>query len=106
MSKLFTVKTEWGTYIDIRVRKTSYADNGSLAVQLFSITEGPFAVITVNIEETKKLGENEAFVDVNNCPWAPRFIEENGLGEPIDKIGFSGFCVYPAYKFYPEKFNN
>lgn len=102
--KTFTLKTLWGTYNDITVSSRRYADNDSLAVQLFSLSEGPFATLTVNLDETKNLGENEAFVDINNCPWAPEFIRENDLGEPTDKMAASGFCVYPSYKFNLEKF--
>ena len=79
------------------MEKTSYYNNGNLAIQLMC-DEGPFAMLTVNLNT--KLAADEAYVDINNCPWAEAFIEENNLGKDTGKVGFSGFCCYPLYKFY------
>ena len=43
------------------------------------------------------------YVDINNCPWATKFIKDNELGEFTGKYGKSGFCVYPLYKFNLDK---
>ena len=91
--------TDFGTY-DVTLRKTSYKNNNNLAIALDSPTEGPFAVITVNIHE---LPEGYAFVDTNNCPWAEKFIKDHGLGEFANAVGHSGYCTYPLYKFDMEK---
>ena len=79
-----------------------YTSNGTLAIRVMS-NEGPYAVLTVNVD-TEGATDNRAYVDVNNCPWAERFIKDNGLGEPTGWSCLSGFCVYPLYQFDLEKF--
>lgn len=83
-----------------------YADGKSLAVLLYTEDGEDYADITVNISETKIWGgDDKAFVDTNNCPWAIDFIEENGIGTPVGHIGHSGFCTYPLYMFNLDKFD-
>ena len=89
--------TDFGTY-DVNVHKTSYSNNGALAITLYSPTEGPFATLTVNLDGPKP-PKGHAFVDTNNCPWAEAFIKEHGLGKPTGMVGYSGFCQYPLYEF-------
>ena len=77
----------WGQEYEVYLKKNSYRDNGSLAIQIFDASDGcPFAVLTVNLEETPwcythvKDKESVAFVDTNNNPWAEEFIKnESGL---------------------------
>lgn len=82
-----------------------YINSGSLAVILEDDeTQEWFAVLTVNLTDriTDMVGvfkEDVQTVDVNNCPWAPKFIEENKLGVPLGLEVKSGFCSYPVYKF-------
>lgn len=38
----------------------------------------------------------------NNSPWLEEFIVRNGLGEFTGAYGYSGFCSYPQYRFYPQ----
>ena len=93
------VKTDFGTY-EVSARIEQYSNNGTLAILLWSPEEGPFAKLTVNIEDSDSLAsESKAFVDTNNCPWAEEFIQENGLGEFTGIYGNSGFCTYPLYEF-------
>jgi len=83
-----------------------YARDNSLAVFLYvEETEEPFATLTVNINESKKCKDNAAYIDINNCDWAPRFLLENNLAKPTGNIGFSGWCAYPEYKFNIKKLN-
>lgn len=96
----------WGQEYEVYLKKNSYRDNGSLAIQVFDASDGgPFTVLTVNLEETPwcythaKDKESVAFVDTNNNPWAEEFIKNNKLGEPIGRYGHSGFCSYPLYRF-------
>ena len=91
-------KTAFGTY-EVTAFKTQYRNNNSLAVQLLDEDGSPFGMLTVNLPETRELKDNEQFVDVNNCPWAPEFIRGNALGEPTGRMGQSGFCSYPLYAF-------
>ena len=91
--------TGFGTY-DVNIHKTSYCNNGALAITLDSPTEGQFATLTVNLGEfAEGLTEGLAFVDTNNCPWAEAFIEEHGLGKFTGYFGRSGYCRYPLYEF-------
>ena len=97
---MYEVKSYGKTY-QVSVNPGKYV-KGGLALKMGYLDEEfgcemPFATLTVNLG--MKLGENEAFVDTNNCPWAEEFIEKYGLGEPTGELGFSGYCVYPAYKF-------
>ena len=92
------VKTDFGEY-DVSMDKLSYRDNGNLAIQLTDKADGcPFAMLTVNLGV--KMADDLAYVDTNNCPWAPEFIAENKLGEFMGEWRNSVFCRYPLYKFY------
>lgn len=42
------------------------------------------------------------FVDTNNCPWAPAFLEKYEIAEPTGKFGASGYCIYPEYRLVKE----
>lgn len=95
-----------GEEYEVYLKRNSYIDNGSLAIQVFDASDGcPFTVLTVNLEETPRCythtkdKESVAFVDTNNNPWAEEFIKNNKLGEPIGMYGHSGFCSYPLYRF-------
>ena len=89
--------TAYGTY-NVSVEKITYKNNGNLAVQLIDEEDGcPFAMLTVNLG--KKLPEGHAYLDTNNCPWAEVFVTENNLAESTGTVGFSGYCMYPLYKF-------
>ena len=95
----------WGQEYKVDVREERSMD-GNLALQVDYFDEElqgwlPFARLTVNLGI--KLGEDEAFVDTNNCPWATGFIDEYGLGERTGLWMPSGFCEYPLYRFNMEK---
>lgn len=91
----------WGSDHKIEIQKTTYADNGNLAIQLWEVNEGPYARLTVNLG--KRLPTDMAFVDTNNCRWAEDWIQDNGLGVPTGEVGCSGWCVYPLYRFNLDK---
>ena len=82
-----------------------YARDYSLAISLIEETYEPYADITVNIDDSIMCEFDSAFVDTNNCPWAPKFIIDNKLGKPTGRYGFSGRCCYPEYKFNLKKLN-
>lgn len=101
---MYKVKS-YGKEYDVTVDVKKYVDGG-LALTMDYMDEDyhclmPFATLTVNLG--KKIPENQAFVDINNCPWAEDFIEENGLGKETGVIGGSGFCFYPLYEFDLKK---
>lgn len=92
------VKTTFGTYDGCYLHLDHYVANNATAISIWSNTEGPIATLTVCLPaETCK--KHESFVDVNNCPWAPQFIVEFGLGKATGEYAYSGFCEYPKYKF-------
>ena len=100
--KTYKVETDFGTY-EVELGVSEYLNNGSLAIQLIDAKEyEPFATLTVNIDE-KGTSKETAYVDINNCPWAKKFIEDNELGDFTGKYRKSGFCVYPLYKFNLDK---
>lgn len=90
----------------IILRKSTYTVDGSLAIIMYRVTpgsmKGPFGILTVNLSESGYTcaADDEAFVDTNNNgPEIIDFIIENGIGEPTDRIGMSGFCTYPEFQF-------
>ena len=96
----YVVKTEFGDY-KVKVVKDKYMNNDALALLLLEEDGEEFAVLTVNIDGVAH--DNLSYVDTNNSKWAIEFIEENKLGEDTGEIGFSGYCVYPLFKFNEDK---
>ena len=92
-----TVKSYGKTY-EVEVSRSAYRNNNSLAIILTCTNGEPFATLTVNLNSGLE-GEDFAFVDTNNCPWAEDFIRENALGTPTGLTQRSGFCTYPLYHF-------
>lgn len=80
---------------------SEYSYGKRLAIRLVDVNDdnAPFAILTVNIPEEKLTNKNCAFVDNNNFPHCLRFIQVNKLGKPTNRIGLSGYCVYPEFEF-------
>lgn len=95
---LLTLRTEYGTYTDCFLEVGRYQADNSLAVLLFSKSEGPVATLTVCLCDNH-LKENESYVDTNNCPWVVDFLESKGLAKLSDKVMISGYCAYPVMEF-------
>ena len=98
MPKSYELNT-WGMISHVVLYKTTYANNNTLAVIVEDSDGCPFATLTVNSSFSGGLPENMQFLDVNNCPWAPAFLQEHGLAKPMGKALRSGFCEYPLYEF-------
>ena len=77
-----------------------YVKYNNLVLTLFDPEEGPFANITVNIED---LPVDEFAVDVNNFPDAIIILAENRLAEFTGKQLWSGYCLYPVYRLILDK---
>jgi len=92
------VNTRFRSYTVSSIVTERYIADGSPAILLWSIFDGPIARITVCLDD-KELHPNESYVDVNNCPWAPEWIEANRFGKPTGKTGQSGYCAYPLFIF-------
>ncbi len=87
---------------EIYLKAGTYASNNSLAIQSYDATDKcPFATITTNLPASDSCKKDCAFIDLNNCPWLPDFLENSGLAQPTGRITFSGSygCMYPEYKF-------
>ncbi len=74
------------------IQKLEYQNN-RIALQ-----SGNYAVLTVNLPDIK-INSDEAFIDINNCPWAVNDLINGGI---IDKTPIrtekSGYNTYPLYK--------
>lgn len=95
------LRTEFGIYEDVYLQVGKYQADNSIAIQVWN-RDGPIATLTVCLCD-RSLGENEAYIDMNNCPWAVDFIEQAGLGKKTGRIGHSGYCTYPVVKFDMQK---
>lgn len=92
------VVSQWtGEEVNVWLQIGEY-EKGGVSLQLWC-DEGPYATLSVNLGKVKK---GQFFVDTNNCPWAPKWLEENAIAKPLDKIARSGFCWYPLYKLCDE----
>lgn len=101
MKNIYKLKA-YGKCFELTAVKHSYCVDDSLAIELVDNKNHEcFAMLTVNLSESLycKLPEDVQAVDVNNCPWAEKFIEENKLGKPLGITIRSGYCDYPLYKF-------
>lgn len=69
-------------------------------IQLYEETEEglePFALITKSFGEFIGM-KNCAYVDLNNCPFAAKFLEL-GYAKDTSLTKHSGFCEYPLWQF-------
>ena len=94
----FNVKTEYSKYQDCKLRIGRYVEDNSLAVEIWSRFDGAIAEVTICLCD-HSLAEDEAYIDINNCPWAVELLEENGFAERVGRTRISGYCEYPAMKF-------
>ena len=92
------LKTDFGKY-NVVLKRSSYRNNGVLAVLMETDDGEPFATLTVNIEGWDSLPHDMSFVDTNNCDWAVKFLKDNKIAESMGVYASSGFCSYPLYKF-------
>lgn len=57
--------------------------------------------VTVNFPDYP-LEEDHAFIDIDNAPFLPHFLQEHKLAVPTGHEIRSGFCTYPEYSFAME----
>ena len=91
----------WGNTYDLCIEVSSYMYGGGLAMEIYDRSEGdlePFSNLTVNID-ARLSGPDCAFVDTNNFGTAEELIRNNKLGKPTGRVGYSGYCSYPEYRF-------
>lgn len=87
---------------DCFLEARSYSYNDRLALLVQSWSQGPMAVLTVNLADEPVSGMR-AFLDTNNVPDATSLVERLGIGEDTGIRGKSGYCTYPLYEFDLEK---
>ena len=73
-----------------------FSQSGRMAEETFVV---PYGVATVNLPDSGHLPPDEQFIDENNLPGIGDWLQRNNIAKPTGKIGFSGYCAYPAYKF-------
>lgn len=94
-----TLKTDFGTYENCFLFLSRYVYDSSIAIQVWNEEEGHIATLTKCIADQKLTNFERSFVDVNNCSFAEKFINEYQLGTRMGVSLRSGFCDYPLYKF-------
>ena len=102
----FGVKTQWSNSQNCILTLGLYSNNEHIAIGVYSLDEGPFAKLTVNLDSTDKWPLHYGYVDTNNFPEAEELIERLHIGRPVGVFGSSGFCWYPLYEFYEEVIKN
>ena len=86
--------------LKVYLRPTTYANNGTLAIEMLCEDDNEFYdVITVNLDSFLQ-SEELAFVDDNNLPGIGQWLESNGIAAPTGFCQASGFCKYQLYEFY------
>lgn len=102
-----TIKYQGYENYTLDFMKTTYANNGSLAVQIMCQAEGeeyfePFGMLTVNLTFPPKDKEC-AFIDTNNMPQdLIQLLIDKGVMTLTGLDQMSGFCVYPECRFDHE----
>lgn len=87
---------------EYKLVRSSYLNNGYLAVVAFSNTGECIGSVTVNIKGDK-LEKNEAYLDENNLPGIGTILERDGYATRTGFCEYSGFCEYPKFKFNLDK---
>lgn len=112
----------YGVSSRVKLDYASYGCNGTLALQLMCQPDedemgyysqfgrmadetfvSPYGVATVNLPDSEHLPLDEQFIDENNLPGIGEWLQRNNIAKPTGKLGFSGFCSYPVYKFNAPK---
>lgn len=96
--------TLFGIPYNICFEKTMYMDTNP-AIRMLLVENGqisePFGNLSVNLgtipKEYKKDGKIAVFLDTNNLPDLPDFIESHKLGKATGYTRQSGYCQYPLY---------
>lgn len=96
----------YGKEFDIYLILDNYLENDNLYVGMITTNNGfpePFGDLTVNIGI--KCEENYSYIDINNNPNIIQWLIDNNLGIPTGDMNWSGFVLYPEFKFNMEEIN-
>ena len=109
-NKSYICNTFFETY-SVIVVGSCYCTGKCLAIELI-IAEGKEKGQTLSRPSVNLPGEELsdksccAFIDINNCPWAIKFLLDNKIAVDTDRVAYSGFCVYPEFKFDLNKIHS
>lgn len=83
--------------------KSTYYTTGNLAVGFIGTYQRIKYedIISVNLPDYTPKGY--AYIDTNNYPFAPKLLEEQGIGRDTGIKGRSGFCQYPLFEIFEDK---
>ena len=111
MEKTYKLKMYDETY-NIMLRKTTYKNNGTLAIAMVCINEDgyeeDFGMLTTNINDSDILADDSsAFIDTNNLSnEIVGWLTKNKIAKQTPFMGFSGYCSYPLMHFNENVINN
>ena len=91
----------WGGMHETCLEVSAYMYGGGLYMSVQERCDGdiePYADLTVNLAGFP-CEKHCAFVDTNNFSQAESLIRKYKLGKPTGRLGQSGYCTYPEYKF-------
>lgn len=95
---------KYGNEYEMSLSVSYYEINGNLAIAMYVNSDNvwePWSNLTVNLDPI--LDKDCAYIDTNNngeeiIAWIIR----NRLAVPTGRIGYSGYCQYPEFRFHPE----
>ena len=104
----FTIKDYFGREVVLRPRLELYSVCDFMGEEMPGIaiildddqSNEQYAVLTVSFGEFISL-KNSAYIDTNNCPFAPQLLKE-GIAQETGFTKNSGFCSYPLWIFTEE----
>ena len=82
---------------------TRYNNNNTLAIAMDTKDGESYDVITRNLNHPLQ-SDTMAFLDTNNHPEIEKFIKKHRLGVPMGVLQSSGFCSYPLYTIFTDRF--
>lgn len=97
----------YGVEYTLTFQKTTYQNNGSLAIQVMCQEKGedfvePYCRLTTNLE-VPPVNENMAYIDTNNVPQdLVQMLLDAGVMKFTGVDQMSGWCIYPEAEFDKE----
>lgn len=92
----------YGEEYKLKLFRSYYLESGRLAV--IAMYDGePFADVTVNLPFAYVAGDDDAYIDENNCTGITEWLKKNKIIRPVEDSRFehasSGFCTYTRWRF-------
>lgn len=91
------IKINYRDYMEIYLFKSSYSNNGNLAIVAICDDGEVFGMLTVNLCDLPK--KNLAYLDTSNMPDIEEALVKNGIAKKIGKPRMSGFYEYELFEF-------